>query len=200
MTLRSNRAIVRTVTILLLTWCGASQVYAFTGSRELKGVFIRLYGPDWIWQRRDVNLLAVGENRTDEARLLELKLIRSDGSREAFLYDGPEILSLDLPPGETVRAAFTRLTAADGVPLGIYPLVVTCEIDGEETTFEHPVRIIRGGAVRPGVWAVVTPAFLAGLWCVLMVIYLNRIGGRGAWRKPGESPMNPAKKQVSDVA
>ncbi|MFC2075511.1 hypothetical protein ACFLT7_00365 [candidate division KSB1 bacterium] len=181
--------------LIISTGFGRS-VQAVTQTIEEAGVSISLYGPDWIWQRRDVNILVVGRNRTDHTVQLELILRLPDASGDAFNYDGPERVDLILPPGETKRTAFTGLTASDGVPLDTYPLIVECKIDGKALVFDYPVKFIRGGVVRPGVWAVLAPAFLAGLWCILIVLYLSRIGRPGAWRKPGEPPLPVHRERV----
>ena len=159
-------------------------LYAFTRTVEVNDLVFHLYGPDWIWQGRDVNLLIVAENRGGSARLARVVLVSmgEKSYRPGFSYSGPDTLDFSVPPHGRAMSAFVGLTARKDVTLGRYTLPVSFSCDGISKRVENGVRIIRGEAVRPGLMVVVVPSLLAGLWCLVIVVYLSKVSGRGAWR------------------
>ena len=160
---------------------------ALTESGQAGTVDFRVFAPDWTWQKRDVNVLAVFENRGAQTERVRLAIEFPSGKAGHFRYEGESEAELSVEPGQTVRHAFTGITACDGVPRQVYDFTLVVESGGAAARVVYPVRTIRGAVVNPGRWALYLPAGVAFLWSVVFALVLPRFAARGAWRTPGES-------------
>jgi hypothetical protein len=164
-----------------------------TERTSVEDLHVTVYAPDWTWQRRDVNILMVLENKGDaplEARL-GLLLPPDDAS---WSYDGPTRIETSVPPRGVTRAAFTGITAANSAPRRIHELSLRIESAGRTQTLDYPVRVVRGAAVSPGVWALLLPLGVALAWCIVFALTLLKLAPAGAWRRPGPAYEPPAER------
>ncbi|MBN2308843.1 MAG: hypothetical protein JXR94_07740 [Candidatus Hydrogenedentes bacterium] len=141
---------------------------------------VTVFAPDWTWQNGSVNILVVADNPGPEACTVSARL---DVPADFFAYDGPDTVELAVPPGDTVRGAFTNILAKPGVPLQTYDLEIILAEGGREEPVRYPLRTIRGVAFSGGRWvALLVPSGTALLWCAAFVIALRRFSAPGAWR------------------
>ena len=168
-----------------------STAHALTASAGLGDVSLTVYAPDWTWQKQDINVLVVVVNKGVAPAEVMLRLdFPADGESD-FKYAGPREQTVAVPPGESVRAAFTNITALDGVPRRTYTFGIVAESAGVSNSITYPVRTIRGAAVGASTLAALIPAVLAALWCLVLLAVMPRFGLHGAWRTPSASIAQP---------
>jgi len=197
----------RTLLFVFLTLIAACsiqpQARALTQTGSVGDLNFSVYAPDWTWQKRDINILAIFENAGDEDAEVTLNLVFPRGKEDHFTYDGSRKTRLTVPSGETVRHAFTNILALDGVPRQVYDFKLTVKYAGHETRVAYPVRTVRGAVVNPGKWALVLPGGIALAWCIVFAAVVRRFAQPKAWLVPStpvsepdkaESWMNPEQK------
>ncbi len=163
-----------------------SDAFAMTQTGTLAGVDYQVFAPDWTWQKRDINMLVVLSNRQEADVTVDLDLAFPESKEDHFSHAGQRAAQIIVPPHETVRHAFTAITALDGYPLQVYEFSLGLGVRGQDIAISYPVKTIRGAAVRPGQWALYLPAGLALLWSLVFMGVLPRFATRGAWRVPGK--------------
>jgi hypothetical protein len=161
---------------------------ALTQEMGVDGLRVTVFGPDWTWQSRDVNVLIVLDNDGDEAQAGVVRLTLPTDKPDHFAYSGPSEISFELNPGETQRVAFTDITAASGVPRQTYSFDLQVEVAGNVMALDYPVTTVRGPVLPPGLWAVYVPAGLALMWCIVFWLVLRRLGAPGAWKTRPSGP------------
>ncbi len=182
-----------------LTCCAPAG--AIQQRQSVGGIDIAVYGPDWTWQGRDINVLIVFTNPSDTPVAAEAALRMPPDSGAAFGRFGQPhewaeddlARSVTIPPRAAVREAFAGITALSDAPLGDYALALDLAVGETRDAVAYPVRIVRGAAVRGGRWAALAiPAAIALVWCAAFVIVLSRQARPGAWRTPPPAMDEPA--------
>ena len=182
------------VFLTLIMACGIqTRAHALTETGSVSDLNFSIYAPDWTWQKRDINILAILENAGDEDVEVTLNLALPPGKEDHFSYDRELQATLDAPAGETVRYAFTNIIALDGVPRQVYDFELTVKSAGHETRIAYPVRTIRGAVVSPGKWALVLPGGIALAWCIVFAAVVRRFAKPKAWLVPGAPVSEPDK-------
>ena len=177
--------------------------FALESEGDAAGIHYGVYAPDWTWQGRDVNIMAVFENRMDAAISCAVSLQIPDAHRNHFGRNGgPSTPDTALPsevvmvaPGETRRVALTGITALHGFPRQTYPLALSLRINETETNIDYSMRTIRGQAVSEGrAVALGVPIGVALLFSAAFAFVLRRTGDPNAWKivpKPTSEPDQP---------
>lgn len=150
-----------------------------------------VYAPDWTWQNRDINILVVLENHSDSPTEAVLTLGFPPGKEDHFEYPGETCAVLKVPPGSTVRHAFTNIRALAGVPRQTYPFRLLVEHAGRTSEVPYPMQTIRGAVVSPGKWALILPVGLALLWCIVFAAAMSRLAQPRAWRTSADPATLP---------
>jgi len=165
--------------------------FGLTSEGFVDDVFYSVYAPDWTWQGRDANIMAVFENSTNSIASCSISLVVLKDHVDHFGRNGapatPETIPLSteisVPPGETRRIALTGFTALHGFPRQTYPLVLSLRINDTPTSVEYPLRTIRGQAVSEGrAVALGVPIGVALLFSAAFAFVLRRTGDRDAWK------------------
>jgi hypothetical protein len=180
------------MTVLLMLGT-AFPAAAFVQSGQLGETPFTVYAPDWTWQKRDINILVVFENPTEEPVERTVELVVPEEFRDYFGHKGAagfdvEVLTrtVTVPPNETARTAITGITALEGFPLQRYPLALQIAGEGgaqpQNVTFE--LQTIRGAVVNPGKWALYLPVAVALAFCLVFALLISRFAERGAWKRP----------------
>jgi hypothetical protein len=189
---RSMRAFLLGATAVLAAVSGIQpHAHALTDSATLGDLKFTVYAPDWTWQKRDINVLVVLENADSAAAQVTLSLRFPPGKEDHFEYGGEQSLSVAVPPGESVRHAFTDIRALDDVPRQVYDFTLSVIYGGREAQVVYPVRTIRGAAVSPGKWALLLPGGIALAWCIVFATVVRRFAEPGAWRIPSAPVPEP---------
>ena len=165
--------------------------HALTASRTLGDLNLTVYAPDWTWQKRDINVLVVLDNSGTDPAEATLSFQFPPGKEEHFAYDGEQSVSVTVPPGDTVRHAFTDIHAIDGVPRQVYGFTLNVIHAGRDAQIPYPVRTIRGAAVSPGKWALLLPGGIALAWCIVFATVVRRFAEPRAWRTPSAPVPEP---------
>jgi len=172
---------------LLACLLACTRAFALTQTGALGELHYAVYAPDWTWQGCAVNVLAVFENRGSEPAEVTVRLVLPPGNENHFAYDGPASLTATVPPGGTVREAFTNIMALTGFPLLDYPFAFEIECAGQSARVAYPVRTIRGQVFSGGKYAALfVPAGVALLWCIVVARVLRRFARPGAWKTPSQ--------------
>lgn len=169
---------------------------ALTHVAQLDGLDVTIYAPDWTWQNRYVNILAVCANRTGHDVEAHLALVLPESEPAAFAYGGPCEVNVAVPAQGSVRHAFTNILALPAAPRGEYEIALVLSSGSREARVPYAVRTIRG-EVFTGRWmALVVPPALALIWCVAFVLVLRRFAAPGAWRTPSPAVEDPEVKET----
>jgi hypothetical protein len=159
--------------------------FALTETGTLGKLHYSLYAPDWTWQGRDLNILAVFENDGSETAEVTVRLILPPGKEDHFEYDGPASISATVPPGGTVRKAFTNVNALKGFPRQEYAFAFEMECGERSARAAYPMRTIRGQVFSGGrMVALFVPAGIALVWCIVVALVMRRFAKAGAWKTP----------------
>ncbi len=180
---------------LLAAFFAVGSAHALTASTDLGDVSVTVYAPDWTWQKQDINVLVVARNDGSTAAEVTLHLTFPADGESDFTFAGSREQTIVVPPSESVRAAFTNITALDGVPRRTYTFEIVAESAGMSNTIAYPVRTIRGAAVGTSTVAALIPAVLAALWCFVLLAVMPRFGLPGAWRTPSASIAQPSETE-----
>ena len=180
--------ILATLTMLASVAFGKAVALEATG--VLGDLSYAVYGPDWTWQKRDLNVMAVLQNTGVEPVVGILRMALPDTEPLPFATQQPLMQTFQVPAGETLRLAFTQIQASDLAPRGMHDLAIGISTYGNVAEIPYRVRTIRGAAMNPGKWALLLPVLLTVLWSALLFWVLRRMGGTGAWRTPG-APFQP---------
>ncbi len=173
---------------------------ALESEGDAAGVRYGVYAPDWTWQGRDANIMAVFENRTAAAVTCSITLIIPADQASHFGRNGgpatdesaPLVNEVFVPPGETRRVALTGVTALLGFPRQTYPLLLTLRVNDTETPIDYPLRTIRGQAVSEGLAVSLgLPISVALLFSAAFAAVLKRTGAPGAWKTVPHSATDP---------
>ena len=195
-TMTYARSILALIVVLACSVFTVPEARSLTSSAELGVLSVTVYAPDWTWQEQDINVLAVARNGGDAPAEVIVRLnFPADGESD-FRYAGPREQTVAVPPGGSVRAAFTNITALDGVPRRTYAFEIVAESAGVSNAIAYPVRTIRGAAVGTSTLAALIPAVLAALWCFVLLAVMPRFGLRGAWRTPSASIAQPSETEL----
>lgn|GEM_PF-851238 len=190
-----NRSVLF-VSLTLITACTIQpRAHALTRTGRVGDLNFSIYAPDWTWQKRDINILAILENAGDEDTEVVLNLVFPPGKEDPFAYDGERQATLTVPSAETVRYAFTNILSLDGVPRQVYDFELTVRCAGHEAHVAYPVRTIRGAVVNPGKWALVLPGGIALAWCIVFAAVVRRFAQPRAWLVPGAPVSEPDKAE-----
>jgi len=174
--------------------------FALESEGDVAGVHYEIYAPDWTWQGRDANIMAVFENRTDATASCAVSLIISEEYRDHFGRNGaaatpetsPLVEEIAVAPGETRRIALTGLTALHGFPRQTYPLILSIRVNETATSVDYPLRTIRGQAVSEGrAVALGVPIGVALLFSAAFAFVLRRTGNPDAWKIVPEPTPEP---------
>ena len=174
--------------------CLAPDAEALVSAQALQDLTVTVYAPDWTWQKRDINMLVVVRNEGPDAEVVSLGLVLPEVLEDHFRFKGEAKASVEVPPGEVVRYAFTDITALDGVPRQRYTFALEARTDDAAISMAYPVRTIRGAAVSPGEWATFLPVGIAAVWCLVFLLGLRRFASPGAWHTPSapiREPVHP---------
>jgi hypothetical protein len=166
---------------------------ALTEGGRLGDLKFAVHAPDWTWQKRDINVLAVLENEGNAPAEVAVSFELPSGKEDHFEYDGERSVSVTVPAGETVRHAFTGIHARDGVPRQVYEFTLSVSYEDREERVAYPVRTIRGAAVSPGKWALFLPGGIALVWCIVFAGVVRRFAEPRAWRVPSNPLPEPEK-------
>ena len=186
-----NRSVLFVFLGLIVACSIQPRASALTQTGSIGDLNFSVYAPDWTWQKRDINILAILENTGAEDAEVTLSLAFPPGKEDHFTYDGDLLTTLTVPAGETVRHAFTDILALDGVPRQVYDFELIVEYAGHEARVAYPVRTIRGAVVNPGKWALVLPGGIALAWCVVFATAVRRFAQPRAWLVPGAPLSEP---------
>lgn len=156
---------------------------ALSKTEQLGDIRVSVFAPDWTWQKRDINILATFENQGVAPVKAALSVQFPPGLETHFQFTGEPAVTLSLNPGETQRAAFTAITALDGVPCQEYAFALKARSGAETIRIPYPVRTIRGEVVNPGKWALYLPAGIGLVWSLVFALIIPRFAERGAWRR-----------------
>ena len=174
-------------TIFLFSSVLCPQAAALEITEQVGPVECSVYAPDWTWQKRDINILFVLRNTGTETENVSLDLRPPKDLENHFTYSQVGDTSpypharVTVLPGETIRHAFTGITARDGVPRQTYDFSIRLRTDTHKQAVAYPVKTIRGAAVNPGKWALYLPIGIALAWSVAFVYALRKMGGPRAW-------------------
>jgi hypothetical protein len=162
----------------------AETACAFTHTFTAGDTEITVYGPDWTWQGRDINILLIARNHGESAAAFTFTLNMPEEAARLFVYGGEMTRSLRVAPGKTARECFAGIQARTGISTDacVLRLEVADNAARAPVHIEYPVSTIRGAAVRPGVWALYLPAGIALAWCLIFFLVLRRLARPGAWR------------------
>ena len=159
--------------------------FAMTETGTLGELHCSLYAPDWTWQGGDLNILAVFENDGAEPAEVTVRLVLPPDKEDHFDYDGPASLAATVPPGETVRKAFTNVNALKGFPRQEYEFAFEIDANGQSKRAAYPMRTIRGQVFSGGrMVALCVPAGVALVWCIVVALVMRRFAKAGAWKTP----------------
>lgn len=183
----------------MICWLAfASCAFGLTANGVVDNVSYSIYAPDWTWQGRDANIMAVFENKTDSAATCSISLVVLHEHADYFGRNGapttpetsPLSTEISIPPGETRRVALTGFTALHGFPLQTYPIVLSLRINENPISVDYPLRTIRGQAVSEGrAVALGVPIGVALLFSAAFAFVLRRAGDADAWKKvPASTP------------
>lgn len=162
-----------------------------------------VYAPDWTWQGRDANVMAVLENTGGIVVDCTVSLRIPEPVLDHFGHDGapftgnsePLSASVSVLPGATRRIAVTGLTAMHGHPLQEYALEVTIRADDRGVVVPYPLQTIRGQAVSEGAAvALGVPIGVALLFSAAFAAVLRGSSRPDAWKlagPPAEEPTEP---------
>lgn len=164
---------------------------AYTETVHLGDTAVSVFAPDWIWQRREVNLLFVVRNEGDAPIAPEVTLRLPEGLEEHFTFTGDAIQTVTVAPGESARGAFTGILAQDGVPCQRYDFQITVRAGDASETLHYPLKTIRGAVVGAGSAAIALPVIIALAFTLLFAFVLNAMGGPGAWLRLGSAVTAP---------
>lgn len=156
-------------------------------------ISITVYAPDWTWQKRDINVLIVIENKSPSEVSGELSLQLPDRFEDHFKFDGEASNSFALASGSEGRFAFTNITALDGVPRQTYAFAIELNADAGVVRVPFDITTVRGAAVSPGLWAIWLPAGVAACWCVVFLAMMGRYAQPRSWLTPSP-PIAPVSK------
>lgn len=188
-----NRAVLFAFLMLIVACLIQPDARALTQTGSVGDLRFSVYAPDWTWQKRDINILAIFENAGDIDAEVTLNLVFPPGKEEHFAYEGSRETTITVPSGETVRHAFTNILALDGVPRQVYDFELIVKCAGNETRVAYPVRTIRGAVVNPGKWALVLPGGIALAWCIVFALVVRRFAQPRAWLVPSAPVSEPDK-------
>lgn len=179
-------AVVRDLTVVALL---AASFCVGAGALEATGTVgplkYAVYGPDWTWQQRDLNIMLVLENTGVEQVGGLARVVLPDAEPLPFVTEQPLSQKFEIFPGQTLRLAFTQIKATDQAPRGIHNLGIGIGIYGDFAEVPYPVRTVRGAVVSPSKWALLLPVALTGMWSIVLYVALRRMGGARAWLVPG---------------
>lgn len=160
---------------------------AFTEMCQLGAISATVYAPDWVWQKRDINILLIARNSTDHPVDLAMQLEFPEGQAEHFDYAGKKEKNVHVPARDMARASFAGIVARDRVPTQTYTFRI-CFSDGtNELALAYPVQTVRGAVVSGGNWALYLPVAITLLWCLVFAAALKKMAAPGAWRQPAPS-------------
>lgn len=164
---------------------------ALESEDDVAGIHVGVYAPDWTWQGRDINVMAVFENPTAAPATCAIA-VEFDGEHvNHFGRDGapmtsdaePLVREVSVPPGETRRIALTGITALNGFPRQVYPLTLRVQVNDAEVRIAYPMRTIRGQAFSEGrVIALGVPIGVALIFAVAFAAVLRTSGEPDAWK------------------
>lgn len=181
------------ITLLCLALTLAAPLgHALTSTQEVGPLTWSVYAPDWTWQGKTANILVVVDNPTDDEVTADVHLTLPEGKEGDFEFKGDATVSLTIPPGESVRGAFTNIVAKGGVPLQTYAFTLSASCGGVSSTVDYPLKTIRGQAFS-GSWVVAlfVPAGFALAWCIAFAVALRGFDGAGAWKRVPEPVGEP---------
>ncbi len=158
---------------------------AFTESLHAGEVDVSFFAPDWIWQRREANILFVARNGGDVPVTVDVTLHLPEDREDHFTYRGKASRTLEVSPGESVRGAFAGVLARDGVPCRSYVFRLDVRTHGETKTLDYSLKTIRGAVVGTSTAAIALPVIIAFAFTLVFALVLNRLAERGAWRVKG---------------
>ncbi len=172
--------------------------HALTEETRIDDVAVTVFAPDWTWQNRDVNILLVLENDASAPRDVSVSLVLPPGNEDDFeIPEGAEVTrTVKLNPDDTVRQAFTKITARPGPKLQTYEFAIDVSVNGEQATVLYPLQTIRGAVSRGAVWvALLVPCGVALMWCIAFALALKHFARPGAWKAPSEALKEPEHKE-----
>ncbi len=201
----STMAFSQRIAVLLgaVLFGAAIPAAALESEGDLAGIQFSIYAPDWTWQGRDVNVMAVFENPTAVAATCAIALefdgeqVNHFGRNGAPITpdSGPLVNEVSVPPGETRRIALTGITALNGFPRQVYPLTLRVDVNASETRIAYPMRTIRGQAFSEGrAIALGIPIGVALIFAVAFAAVLRKSGDPDAWKTvpaPATVPEKP---------
>ena len=173
---------------------------ALESESDAAGVHFGVYAPDWTWQGRDINVMAVFENTSASPTTCAITLeIDSDhvdhfgrNGAPSSPDSGPLVSEVSVPPGETRRIALTGITALNAFPRQVYPLILRVSVDDADIRIDYPMRTIRGQAFSEGrVIALGVPIRVALLFAVAFAAVLRKSGDSDAWKTVPHSAAEP---------
>jgi len=189
--------------LILLALCAVASppAWGWTQTGMLGTVRYSVYAPEWTWQKQNVNLLFVFENRGPAPARVQARLEFPADNPSHFLVteqpgqaielrdEIPRALFLETPlgVGEEARRAFTNIYAKDGVPRQTYDFAVVLGTGVEEIRLPYALKTVRGAVVGRARSAIYIPVVVAGVWSILFVLILKRYAAPGAWRVSGRS-------------
>jgi len=161
----------------------APRAAGFTEIRQLGTLSVTIYAPDWVWQKRDINILLIARNPSDLPVDWSVRLEFPEGEADHFDYAGTKEKSVHVPSLDTARTSFAGIVARDSVPTQTYDFRVYFTDGTNELSLTYPVRTVRGAAVSGGNWALYLPVGIALLWCLVFAVALRIMAAPGAWRQ-----------------
>lgn len=165
--------------------------YALTTHGTVSNIDYTVYAPDWTWQNREVNILVVLKGTGDTPQPVTLDLIFPEGKPDDFEYKGKTQIATAVDGATRKRHAFVGIKPLSRAPRQTYPFQLRIQSAGAEAVVDYPLRTIRGAAVNPGLLAVILPAGVAASWCIVLLIALNKMAARGAWRTLSPQAIEP---------
>jgi hypothetical protein len=175
--------ILASIAMLAILPCLRATALEATGA--LGDLHYAIYGPDWTWQKRDINIMVLLDNTGSAPAIGMLRIALPETEPLPFVTEQPLVQPFEVPPGGTLRLAFTQIQATDQAKRGVYDLAIGLGTYGNVEQIPYRVRTIRGAAVSPGKWALLLPVLLTALWGAVMFVAMRRMAAPRAWATPG---------------
>jgi len=179
----------------------APRAAAFTETHPLDTLSVTIYAPDWVWQKRDINILLIARNSSDQPVDWTVRLEFPKGQVDHFDYTGNKEKSVYVPPRGTGRASFAGIVARDGIPTQTYNFRMYFTNGTNTLSLTYPVQTVRGAAVSGGNWALYFPVGITLLWCLVFAAALRTMAAPGAWRQipPSLLPLAQTSEGTADM-
>lgn len=174
--------------LLLTSLLSTVDAHALTHKDSLGDLRVTIYAPDWTWQKNAVNILVSMENVGDQPVTCSLELLLPQKHADHFLYDNrdSENSAVTVPPGATLRHAFTNIEALGDVDRQTYTFTINASTRADRLTVDYPLTTTRGPVVSGAKWATLLPVIICIIWCITFVVALTRFAKPGAWKTPGQ--------------